>query len=851
VSAAWGSFTTGEGLYRDGVYAEAEKHYRLFWQRNLSWIGTPNEHQDYFIRAAVGLCRTLVAQRKVDDIAAILKQVEASIPRLKEAALSQQNQLQFDFWRGRLLQLRDDSSAAAELFTAVGAGTADPRLRLEAALRRGECQVAAEDWTAAKATLQAVIAKLGPGEPALQRDAERALLRVHMAAGDFTGAHAKIVERLKTAEGRDRVELAILGIQALLGLEKADAAYVFYQKFVTDSATYAESPLYYPIVRALAQALKREKKLDTAIHVLERLVELVRGNENRLTVLVELAETNALAAKPDVAIAHYRTFLERGPDDDERQASVQLRIAELYEGKRDFAAASKEYETVYRTEAYADPERYRAAHSIARILQDEENAFEKAVAYYVGSAQLRVDANRKADGYFMAAQAYDTIEDHNNAALHFQTVADKFPASKLACDARLRQGIARFNAERYRLASTAFQQVIEDCADQGLVAQAMREKGRALQRARDYAPAIIEFRKFVDAFPEHQDAPGVLLEATQAAVAGGVPLDGIKYLTMVIEKFPESEAVARALYDRALLNFSHGSIEAAKQDSATFVDRFRRSHPQLAPDVYLWMGDHYVSTHEYQKAIDWFLLVCENFNDSPDAPEALYEAAKAAYIRSRSDNRDFDKSLTLLVQLETRYGDTAKARIRAQASFLRGDIATVTGDFEEAARWFAAAKDLVPGQPGYYAALGRLGECWYSLASARGHEATLYQKALDCFNEIVAVESLSPSFRVMARYRAARVYEMLKKPEQARTKYAEIFYDPVVRERVVTDWYYFARAGYDLARLLETNKDWEGAIRAYQRLADAGIPVSDDARRKATELQKLFVAGEKQESGDD
>jgi hypothetical protein len=76
-------------------------------------------------------------------------------------------------------------------------------------------------------------------------------------------------------------------------------------------------------------------------------------------------------------------------------------------------------------------------------------------------------------------------------------------------------------------------------------------------------------------------------------------------------------------------------------------------------------------------------------------------------------------------------------------------------------------------------------------------------------------------------------------PEKALEEYLYIVYDydDRVAAGQVPDWYYFARSGYDAARVLVLNKQFHQAARLYERLAAAGIPTAAEAREKAREIR--------------
>ena len=156
---------------------------------------------------------------------------------------------------------------------------------------------------------------------------------------------------------------------------------------------------------------------------------------------------------------------------------------------------------------------------------------------------------------------------------------------------------------------------------------------------------------------------------------------------------------------------------------------------------------------------------------------------------------------------------------------------------------FKACSELVLRTELYYAAIGRIGECHYSFATVKEDPTEDYQAALSYFNTIIEAKNVKHALVEMARYRAAKVYELLIQPEKAKEEYFNIFfkYDHDLKNRKIYHWYYFARAGFDLARLYYDEGEYTSAKTIYNRLAKSNIPISEDAKLRAEQIDKVFV----------
>jgi tetratricopeptide (TPR) repeat protein len=125
---------------------------------------------------------------------------------------------------------------------------------------------------------------------------------------------------------------------------------------------------------------------------------------------------------------------------------------------------------------------------------------------------------------------------------------------------------------------------------------------------------------------------------------------------------------------------------------------------------------------------------------------------------------------------------------------------------------------------------------YYSLGA--DDQASL-KEGVKCFAAILDSAAAAADIRELARYRLGKCYERLGDVEAALREYMDVHYQYDLDRHAgrVRDWFYFARTGYDAARLLVQKERYRQAVRIYERLAKSGIPTAGDAQQKATELR--------------
>lgn len=831
VSRIWEIREAAERAYERGFFVDAAALYGEAWELIVLAADDPTYAQapDVIVQFGSRLIAAHLAVKQPQQALEVYKRQRAL---LGPEILDYNSTLQY--WWARVFLYYDEPKveAAAELLRLVLTGDIDAQLRLEATVWLGHCLVELQQWERAIELLAGALERAE--DPAVASVARRALISALLAAERYVEADKVIAAHFATAEGEERRTLALQQIQLKLGLFDPVGAFETHRAIFGESVDYLKTGADFALMRKLALDLRGVKEFEPAILVLERALPLLREEVHKQAFLLDLAETNAVAGHSTDALRHFRRFASLSPEDS-RTPGVRLQIAQLLVEAKQFEQAKAELTAVVDNEAVEPGVRYQAAFDLAGVMHQALSDSKSATGMYQRAATLASDEPERAQAMFFAAEMQVLEKQYQEAAAQFEKVAEL--ASDWRCKALFKRARAVYAAEEYQLAVSAFDAFLAGCpelADERPVA--LRQRASALFKTADYAPALKALAEFAEQFPQDPAAPQALLDAAQAAIRADLPDDAMQQLTSVVDRYADTEYFPQALYLRTYLQFQYGRSRKAEEDAFRFTKDFADSHGDLAPDVYLWLGDHFANQANYEQAESMFLDVRKRYKESSLAPFALYEAAKNAYQQARSGTGDFSKAQNYILQLFTHYG-SAPARLRAQANFLRGDIATINGEFEQAAEWFQAAADGVPKTELYYASIGRMAECYYSLATETGRPEFL-DKALILLDRLINA-GVSTSIEQMARYRAARIYELQKLFDKAKNEYRSLFHS--YGGDGSSDWYYFARAGFDLARLYEQAADYAQAERVYAVLAKSDIPVADEARKKAATLRELHL----------
>ena len=833
-SAAWGAGTEaspadfpqrekGRRARSDGLFGAAE---RFFLEYREATRGREPAYTD----ATTYLIQIQVLQKKPAAAAALLAEYDSRPPLQSKNTIYQEK---LELWRGAVLMAEDNVAAALRVFQAVAAGSADNAIRCQALENVGGANARLNRWPEAEeAYRQIVQQKLGV--PTDQRvRATLGILKSALASGQAERCAVMLGELEKN--GVPPATLKLYRTLLLLDGKKTAEAWALFQQGLK-APEFRDSPDFWMVSGKMAEALSAARQLPEAREVLNRSLAAAPTPADLRQTRLRVVESLIAEDKLEAAITALESFRTDFPGTPEL-VPVDLKLADILRKSRSFLTAADYYNSLAENAKAPAETRYRAAYSQALCLRDAGRQAEAATAFFRAS-QLGGTDEEKAGALHHAAEAAFAAGDYPQAALRYQEVVARFPLLPLAEKSLFNQAVARNLAGNVAAAAMLFRQFTAAYPASALVNQARAGLGRALKDAGDYRSAIQELTAFIKEAPASPLVPEALLDAQEAAEGNNDAKQAAAFLSDLLDNHPASPLAPTALYRRIHLCFLQGDYVRALADGKRFLDSYPAS--PLGADVLMWIGDHYLSLGRRVEGEEHYLKLLTLYPASPLAPEALAAAGQSAFQRQETE-----LAAKLVAQLLLDYDKSLTPTARARAELLMGDILASTGKYGEALAGFTRAAAAAPGTPAAFAASGRQAEMCYTLADEKPENL---DRARSLFLDLAENAKAPAKEREMARYRLAKTYEKLGQlhPGQAREylenakqAYLDVFYGyPLdVGANKIRDWYYFARAGFDVAHLLVMNEDFEQAARIYERLAAAGLPESGEANLKAKEIR--------------
>lgn len=329
------------------------------------------------------------------------------------------------------------------------------------------------------------------------------------------------------------------------------------------------------------------------------------------------------------------------------------------------------------------------------------------------------------------------------------------------------------------------------------------------------------------------------------AAAGNAPdqralldaLDDLQYQTndlegtlatckMISDQFPnDSFAAAQRgiLVSYELKRLTEDQVETAL---ANLAQKYKDL--PAAPDAYFRLGEFYLNHRDYVRAQDAFQQLATNYPNSDKIDAAYYYAARAAFA-----HEDYASALTLLGKVPD------SSPFKPDARLWQGRVHQQQQDFSQAQSLYDAVLATEKSGPLYVDASLLKGQCLFAQGS---QDPGNYTQALAAFDQILKSKDGTIADRNEAAVRRAKCLEKLGRTDEALGQYLDVVYGKVAGDDAQSpqppEFSWQVEAGAQAGRILETRKDWRGAIEVYKRLEAIGGPHAQDFHDLVNKLRR-------------
>lgn len=506
-----------------------------------------------------------------------------------------------------------------------------------------------------------------------------------------------------------------------------------------------------------------------------------------------------------------------------RRALAQWYLAksELRAGRRDNAVRILGQ---LRTDSARLPMLAEAFFEFAK-LEIEDRHFDEALAILNEARTLRPGLALLDRMNLLAGRAQYLAKKFQAAAETFEKVAHTSPG--LAGDSLFNASLAWLqlgDSARYLTDAGELNQSAGNDEARGDLAL---EEGLT-QAAQGNKKATDTLQKFLREFTKHKRTAEAWVALAELEFHGVPPhLDEArKSLVHARESQPNTAASERA--DYLLIWIEESAPNGDPGKVIGLASEFLQKYPasQFISDVRMKLAETYYRQQDFPNAQTQFQILTQENPRGAFTEKALFFAAKAA--TQSMGAQSLDRALVLLDEVVKKNGELKWAARNEQAAIERKlgkpqDAATL---YEEVLRENAKPEEKRE------ALCGKADILYESGATEREN----YRRAIEIYNQLAAQKDAPPHWRNQALFKKGICLEKLDERDNALATFYKIIEEESRPDRP-REFFWYYKAGFNAARLLEDDSKWQPAAVVYQKLASAGGARSDEAKSRLSRLR--------------
>ena len=650
-----------------------------------------------------------------------------------------------------------------------------------------------------------------------QRRAEMRSVELLLATGDAAAA-TKLLDSIEPASTAERYERRFLRGRIEAVRNPHGRAIKLFASILKkpEGATHA---VLVATLFAIAETHRQNGTPESGDDFLEDFIEHQPRDAELPAIFAKLDQLYAEEKKPS---RHELARWSRDPLEPRRAlARWYLARAELRLGHRDLALQTF---ALLRAEHPPLPAFAEAFLEYARLeLQDQR--FEEVAAILELARTLHPPPPLADRIDLLAGQNHYVAKRYGEAAQIFQRVAkSSSPHGKAALfDASL----AWLQAGDATQVAAADQELKQSGSDAPTRGELLLEQG-LVQAGRGESGAVATLQNFLREFPKHARAAEAWVALAELAFRDAPPRleDARQNLARAAESSPTPAASERADY---LTIWIEGAGPSPNEEKViALANQFLRQHETsaLLAEVRLKLAETYYHRQDFASARTQFELLAQKDATSPIAEKAQFFAAQSA--SQSMGAASLPQALGLFDAVVKRNGELKWAARNEQAVIERK-----LGKPEDAMTLYdEVLKGDAPAAEKREALCGK-GDILYE-QGAKDREN--YKRAIDLYEQLAAQSEAAAHWRNQALFKKGMCLEKLEAPAEALATFYEIIGDQARPERR-REFFWYYKAGFNAARLLEEDAKWQPAAAIYEKLAFAGGGRSEEAKARLNRLR--------------
>jgi TolA-binding protein len=511
--------------------------------------------------------------------------------------------------------------------------------------------------------------------------------------------------------------------------------------------------------------------------------------------------------------------------DDPLSSVLQLELAGTCHAMNQPQKAAEEYQ--YYLETFTDPagrlQAFRGRGLALWALQRYAEAsvmFDKAAGLVSDPASRESLLVKSADALFANSQ-------YKLAGAAYERILAAFPAGILTTQVLFQYGESLARQSQWGPAEERFRELIRRYPDSPLaerallrIAELKEEQGPSSMRA-----ALAAYSDVMSIYPAGALFPEALHRHGLVAYQIGEIDTALKDFTRVVTDFPTNRVAPQAYFMRGWALYMRGQEAESLKVCKAFVESYPDS--EWTPGVIFWIGEYAYNHGHYAEAETQFIKLAEK------APkDALAEKALIWAGRSAMKQKEYLRAVDIFSRMARAYPGSEHM---AEARFLQGDSLSELGEFSRAILVFDDLIARFPNSTLVSAAWGRRGDCQFTLGAT---DARRYDEAVSSYRSVARSPGTTFDLELQAEYKIGRCYDKLgRRAEALEQYYTRVVVRYLAGKGSVPEALWFTKAAFSAADILELEKNWKRAVKVLERVVDARVPASGDARKRIEQIR--------------
>jgi TolA-binding protein len=645
----------------------------------------------------------------------------------------------------------------------------------------------------------------------------RAQLRaaeLYIEMGDAPDAQ-RLLEEMKPRSIAERRERRLLRARLELLLQRPERAISMFQALLKRPERAGHATLIAALF-GVAEAHLQLKTPEAGDNVIEQFIDLHPADPDLPLLFSKLDDLYRAEHKPS---RHELEKWVRRPEEPRRTfARWYLARLEIRAGRRERA---RQLFSDLRHTSIKSPAIAPAFLEFAQF-EAEDRHFDEMIAILDDARLLHPEPALLARIDFLSAQAHYLAKRFDTATAAFEQIAhSNSPWARVALFNASSGWLHLGNHARFLV---DYSELEQQGGDKEARATLRLEEG-LMQAAKGDKKAEASLQQFIRDFPKNPRVSEALVALAELAFHSSPPRvdEARKNLARATESAPTAAAVERADY------LSIWVEEAASGNETKVIElakRFLEQHgpSPFAPEVRMKLAELYYRRQDFANAQTQFEIIAQQHPDDSLAEKALFFAAESAM--SSMGEHSLDRAIVLFDQVVQKNG-----ALRSSARNEEALIERKLGKTKDALALYDEVLKSDAPQSEKREALCAKGDIFFETGGSEN-----FQRAIEIYDQLASDKNEPSHWRNQALFKKALCLE--KKDDRAGA--LETFYkilDEETREYGQRELFWYYKAGFNAARLLEEDSKWESAAAIYERLAAAGGNRSEEAKARLNHLR--------------